>query len=232
MSASSEPAPKGNLSFIAVARASDRVVLASCSHGANIDLSGVKTLLSPEQMEQVEVGTVYNSEVGSASWHLMADEKQLVYIATTSERYPNRHVFPLLDEVKRMFGAKCGDKARTARESALTSECRALFKKLLIKYDDVSQIDQLGRTLEKVEGVKMIMQENIEIALKNCVSLEAIDKQAEDLQAQAGVFKTRAKAVRNKMWWKLCKMRLMVAGVIIIILVVIIVPLVTMSQNK
>ena len=61
----------------------------------------------------------------------------------------------------------------------------------------------------------MIMQENIEIALQNCVSLEHIDKQAEDLQAQSGMFKTRAKVLRSKVWWKLCKMRLLIAFIII-----------------
>ena len=72
--------------------------------------------------------------------------------------------------------------------------------------------------MAKVEGVKMIMQENIEIALQNCVSLEHIDKQAEDLQAQAGMFKTRAKTLRSKVWWKLCKLRLMIAGVVVSVL--------------
>ena len=61
----------------------------------------------------------------------------------------------------------------------------------------------------------MIMQENIEIALQNCVSLDLIDKQAEDLQAQAGMFKSRAKTLRSKVWWKLCKMRLMIVGVVL-----------------
>ena len=68
----------------------------------------------------------------------------------------------------------------------------------------------------------MIMQENIEIALQNCVSLEHIDKQAEDLQAQAGMFKTRAKVLRSKVWWKLCKMRLLIAFIVLSILGVII----------
>ena len=64
----------------------------------------------------------------------------------------------------------------------------------------------------------MVMQENIEIALQNCVSLESIDQKAEDLQAQAGMFKTRAKVLRSKVWWKLCKMRLLIAFVVIAIL--------------
>ena len=80
-----------------------------------------------------------------------------------------------------------------------------------------ASIDGLNRTLAKVESVKMIMQENIEVALQNCVSLESIDKQAEDLQAQAGMFKTRAKVLRSKMWWKLCKMRLLVGVLVVVV---------------
>ncbi|KAK7241839.1 hypothetical protein SO694_00019214 [Aureococcus anophagefferens] len=38
---------------------------------------------------------------------------------------------------------------------------------------------------------------------------------AEDLQAQAGMFKTRAKVLRSKVWWKLCKMRLLIAFIIV-----------------
>mmetsp|Transcript_11974 Transcript_11974/g.15004 ORF Transcript_11974/g.15004 Transcript_11974/m.15004 type:complete len:168 (-) Transcript_11974:263-766(-) len=163
---------------------------------------------------------------------MQASDQQLVYVCVTSPSYPVRHAHALLEELGRTFVAKCGDKAATARDGSLSSECKGLFKKLCIKYDDVGQLDVLNRTMEKVEGVKLIMQENIEIALKNCVSLEAIDKQAEDLQAQAGVFKTRAKTLRSKMWWKLCKMRLLVALVIICVLIAIIVPIVVMTESS
>lgn len=128
----------------------------------------------------------------------------------------------MLEELKRTFGAKCGAKAKEAKEAELTAACKSLFKKLCAKYDDLAQIDQLNKTMEKVEGVKMIMQENIEIALQNCVSLESIDQKAEDLQAQAGMFKTRAKVLRSKVWWKLCKMRLLIAFIVLSILGVII----------
>lgn len=226
-----ETSSKGNVSFIAVARSDDRVVLASGSHGATIDLSGVKVLISPEQMNQVEVGQHYNFGAGQTMWHLMSDGP-LIYICICAMQYPSRHANALLDELRRTFGAKCGEKARTAlRESALTKDCAGLFGKLCVKYDDLASIDGLNRTLAKVESVKMIMQENIEVALQNCVSLESIDKQAEDLQAQAGMFKTRAKVLRSKMWWKLCKMRLLVGVLVVVLLMVIIIPLIVMSQK-
>ncbi|KAH8068138.1 hypothetical protein JL721_7089 [Aureococcus anophagefferens] len=142
-------------------------------------------------MQQVDVGPHYNFQSGSQAWHLTADAAGLIFIGITSAG-------ALLEELKRTFSAKCGEKVAASRESELTAACKSLFKKLCAKYDDLASIDQLNKTMAKVEGVKMIMQENIEIAAQNCVSLEHIDKQAEDLQAQAGMFKTRAKVLRSK----------------------------------
>ena len=72
--------------------------------------------------------------------------------------------------------------------------------------------------MAKVDEVKLVMQENVEIALQNCVTLEHIEKQAEDLEQGAAVFTTRAKDLRSKMWWKKLKMQLLLASIIIIIL--------------
>mmetsp|Transcript_23136 Transcript_23136/g.43483 ORF Transcript_23136/g.43483 Transcript_23136/m.43483 type:complete len:85 (-) Transcript_23136:83-337(-) len=65
------------------------------------------------------------------------------------------------------------------------------------------------------------MQENVELALQNCVTLESIEEKAEQLQQQAGVFKKTAKDIRNKMWWKNLKMKLAIAFIILAILGVI-----------
>ena len=84
-------APRGNVTFLAVARTSDRSVLASCAHGATIDLQGVKYLIHPDQMQQVEVGKHYNFSSGAQAWHLSADSAGLIYIAIAALNYPVRH---------------------------------------------------------------------------------------------------------------------------------------------
>lgn len=84
-------APRGNVTFLAVARTEDRSVLASCAHGATIDLQGVKYLIHPDQMRQVEVGKHYNFSSGAQAWHLSADESGLIYIAIAALNYPVRH---------------------------------------------------------------------------------------------------------------------------------------------
>ena len=39
-------------------------------------------------------------------------------------------------------------------------------------------MDKLASVTRKVESVKLVMQENIDVALQNCVKLESIERQA------------------------------------------------------
>jgi hypothetical protein len=61
------------------------------------------------------------------------------------------------------------------------------------------------------------MQENVDIALQNCVKLESIEKAAEELQQQAGVFKRNASELKKKMWWKNIKMMIVIAIIFLLI---------------
>lgn len=70
----------------------------------------------------------------------------------------------------------------------------------------------------KVEQVKGVMHENIERAAENCVKLESIDRTAEDLMKEAGVFQINAKKLKDKLWWKNMRIWLIIACIILIIL--------------
>ena len=98
--------------------------------------------------------------------------------------------------------AKAGDKAATARDRQLDKTCAPMLQKICAKYDNLAEVDKLASVTRKVESVKLVMQDNIDVALQNTVKLESIEKQAEELQQQAGVFKRNANELKNKMWWK------------------------------
>ncbi len=49
---------------------------------------------------------------------------------------------------------------------------------LAVKYDDIAKVDKLASVSRKVDSVKLVMQQNIDVALQNCVKLESIEKQA------------------------------------------------------
>jgi hypothetical protein len=113
-----------------------------------------------------------------------------------------------------------GHKATTAKDKAFDNTCASMFDKICRKYNNLQEVDKLASLAKKVDGVKLTMQDNINVALSNCVKLESIEKQAgdlvlsegfrtltgywcaEELQQSAGVFKKNANELKNKMWWK------------------------------
>ena len=53
-----------------------------------------------------------------------------------------------------------------------------MLQKVCQKYDNLSEVDKLASVTKKVETVKLVMQENVELALQNCVKLETIERAA------------------------------------------------------
>jgi hypothetical protein len=74
---------------------------------------------------------------------------------------------------------------------SLDGTCRSLFDKICEKYDNLAKIDKLASVATQVESVKLVMQENVDIVLQNCVKLETIAITAEDLIHNTGIYYKR-----------------------------------------
>ena len=66
----------------------------------------------------------------------------------------------------------------SAKDRGLDKICAALFMKLCLKYDNIAEVDKIAAVEKKVETVKLVVRENVELALQNCVKLETIEKAA------------------------------------------------------
>ena len=53
---------------------------------------------------------------------------------------------------------------------------RSLFQTLCAKYNNLSEVDKLSAVNQQIESVKLTMQENVNLALANCVKLESIEQ--------------------------------------------------------
>eukprot|EP00599_Poterioochromonas_sp_BG-1_P003628 CAMPEP_0173148854 /NCGR_PEP_ID=MMETSP1105-20130129/9975_1 /TAXON_ID=2985 /ORGANISM="Ochromonas sp., Strain BG-1" /LENGTH=228 /DNA_ID=CAMNT_0014063603 /DNA_START=165 /DNA_END=851 /DNA_ORIENTATION=- len=222
----------GNVFFLGVARMQGYgIVVASYSYNTETDLGGVKQVLEQPNMNMTP-GKHYSFAVAQLAWHLIADESGLIYILICQVSYPQRVAHACLEELQRNFAAKFGEKALTAKDRALDKSAANLLLSTCQKYDNLAEVDKLAAVQKKVESVKLVMQENVDIALQNCVKLETIEKAAEELQQQAGVFKRNANELKKKMWWKNIKMKLIIGFIILAILGIIIGVAVAMSKSK
>lgn len=88
------------------------------------------------------------------------------------------------------------------RDGSLSKVVNPILQKLCIKYDNLTEIDKLASISKKVESVTLTMQQNIDMALRNCVTLDSIQLSTEDLQQKANIFRHNAQDLKNKLWWK------------------------------
>ena len=78
---------------------------------------------------------------------------------------------------------------------------------------------------DKLDVVKTTMQENIQQILLNQESVDRINSSAEHLTEQSIAFKSSTKELRNRMFWKMVKMRLLIFTVICALTAVIVAPI-------
>ena len=76
----------------------------------------------------------------------------------------------------------------------------------------------------QVDGVKAVMQENVEVMLSNLEKTEVLEDKASNLAAQAKTFHKSARETKRHMCRQNAKMNLIIALVCIIVLLIIIVP--------
>jgi thiosulfate reductase cytochrome b subunit len=153
---------------------------------------------------------------GGMAWHLMADQSA-IFVLMTKADYPQRYAADCLSELCRTVMAKCQDKLGTSKSGGLSSNCSQLLSKLCSKFDDINKVSKLHNVMAQVDAVKLQMEQNIQDALANTASLEDIENKAEELKDQSIIFKSNAKQLKDKMWWKNLKMWLLVVGLFLLI---------------
>ncbi|XP_066531126.1 vesicle associated membrane protein 1a isoform X2 [Hoplias malabaricus] len=87
---------------------------------------------------------------------------------------------------------------------------------------------RLQQTQAQVDEVVDMMRVNVDKVLKRDEKLSELDDRADALQAGASQFESSAAKLKNKYWWKNCKMMIMM-GVIGVILMGIVFTFLTMA---
>lgn len=136
----------------------------------------------------------------------LADDQGIIYILICVAGYPQRCAHLCLEELQQtvcvdvrvsilfpagpiltrivlnlcllQFIAKVGEKALTAKERSLDKQCGGFMQSLCQKFDNVGEVDKIAALSKKVDTVKIVMQENVDAALQNCVKLESIEMAA------------------------------------------------------
>jgi hypothetical protein len=82
---------------------------------------------------------------------------------------------------------------------------------------DHSNHEKILYVTSKLENVKNIMVDNIELALENSANLEHIHDQTEELLQQAGMFRDNSRKLKKSLCWDMYKLYILCGCITIII---------------
>ena len=222
-----------NVRLATYARLSDGLALATfksrAANAATEETAG-KVLTSGNLKPNAQLTVTVTPEIGTL--HLAAGEMDVVAVIAAPE-YPRRSAFKLLDEIRgqvREAGITAEDVAAATKALSLKSSLPFL-RDACIRYDDLAEVDKLTAVGAQVEEVKATMEGNINRMLDNQETVGAIEDKSEAMRAGAQQFQRRSDNVRRMMWWRLVKLKLIFATLVLCILGYIIIPIIV-SANK
>lgn len=122
----------------------------SNSHSSrSVDVCAVK-----EALKNISPDKYYTFD-RVASWHIMSDDMNFIYVLICKKEYSQRCAYLCLQELQSVFRAKVGVKALSSEEGGLNDIFQSELKKVCEKYESTSSIDSLTSTMKKVDEVKL-----------------------------------------------------------------------------
>mmetsp|Transcript_14390 Transcript_14390/g.23809 ORF Transcript_14390/g.23809 Transcript_14390/m.23809 type:complete len:227 (+) Transcript_14390:104-784(+) len=215
---------RNQIFLIAVLRYSDKTVCACYSSGHDVDKEGVREQVASNA--HARPGGKYTATGDLQSIHYCLDHMGRIYSIVTNPSFSVRTAFIILEEFQQSFQRDFGSRLSTASEESLSRVSTPMLRDFCEKSESpVISDDKLNSIHEKLDVVRTTMQENIQQILLNQESVDRINSSAEHLTEQSIAFKSSTKELRNRMFWKMVKMRLLIFSVICALTAVIVAPI-------
>ena len=144
-----------------------------------------EVLSAPDFSNKVSSGARYRLVGDVNAFNFTTDQEHRVYIVISAFDYPERLVFPMINELVLKFKAEFGPQSLTCPAGALDGKAKKLFQALTEEYDDPTKRDKLAQVQAQVQGVKLTMGKNLDNMLKNIDKAKDIEESSAQLQAQA-----------------------------------------------
>lgn len=143
-------------------------------------------------------------------------ENRIVYLCMCEDANKRRIPFAFLDDIKNKFVNAYSDRAMTAIAFSLNDEFSRVLQKQM-EYFNSPAGDAFATVNLKLDDVKNVMMQNIDIVLERGEKLEILVEKTEQLNHQAFIFQKSAKNLKSAMIWKRIRFYLLIFLVIALI---------------
>lgn len=171
---------------------------------SNYSADTITDILEGEDLN-IEIGASHAFEYDGLKYLIHFVGSHEIFCVVSTKYYKNRLLAELVEELKFQYDSsiKSGKNTHT------------YLKTLGDKYNNPFAFDSILRTQNKINNVKSVMHQNIEMVLQNCVKLEDLEIRAQELSQTSGIFRGTARDLRRKMWWKNIKMKIYIALIVL-----------------
>mmetsp|Transcript_29169 Transcript_29169/g.64467 ORF Transcript_29169/g.64467 Transcript_29169/m.64467 type:complete len:222 (+) Transcript_29169:243-908(+) len=140
------------------------------------------------------------------------------YLAVAEDQYGRAIPIAFLDKMQTEFSAKYGEKGQAAKEGQFNSTFGKQLKQMMEHATQFpGEYSKVFEVQKKVDEVKGIMTDNIDKMLARGEKLELLTDKTENLMNEADRFKTGARQVKRQLWWQNCKIKLVMAGAVLLL---------------
>jgi vesicle-associated membrane protein 7 len=158
-------------------------------------------------------------------------ENKIIYMCMCDDQNKRRIPFMFLDDVKDKFISMYGHRAQTAIAFSMNDEFGRELQQLMDRHNNSSG-DSLSAVNTKLDDVKNVMIQNIEMILERGEKLELLVDKTENLHQQAFKFQKSARNLKSAMIWRRVKLYLLVFFIIAILVWVITVIICGISYDR
>jgi len=225
----SAPKIADGVRYLAVGRIADRVLVSTYS-SPDTDSSSVqryqavtmRVLSSANTIERYPRLTVTDRDAGSVHY----DTGQAsIFLVVAAPDYPQRVAFKCLADLKSRFTAAHGEALHKSAEGGLSRASRSMLAEIASVYADPASIDKTTSLLRQVGDVKGIMEDAVQDLLATRENLEVLEDKTFQLRSEAANFQRKAVSAKRSMWWRNCKLKILLAGVVLAIAGYFLVPM-------
>lgn len=144
----------------------------------------------------------------------------ILYLCMCDESEKRRIPFNFLEDIKQRFMSTYGDQAHTAIAFAMNTDFSPVLQQKMEQYNTPSS-DQFAQIHHKLDDVKNVMVQNIEMVLERGEKLELLVDKTDQLNATAFTFEKSSRKLKEAMFWKKVKIYMLAISLLAFIVFVI-----------
>jgi hypothetical protein len=114
----------------------------------------------------------------------------------------------------------------TEGNSVLKKHFRGAIEALFSKYNAPDKIDAVAEAQANIDGIQLVMTDNIKKMLDNTESAEAVSEKTQKMQEMSRQFQKNSSELASIMYWRNMKIKIIIGVIIIAILGYILIPII------